>query len=291
MATNKGAELLESLKTQELSQQEMLNRLDAIVDAESARPEGKQDRELIQACIDLQWFLTTGEHYTSEKEVARLKLDSALHKREKQTANGHGHSAKVLAAVFCLVAVVIVLPITGQTLLSRKWIEGQTVDGGEVYRLNGNEVDPGMMKEAIAENSDDDISIITSDREMIAQIPGVREIMLNYIPKGWKNGEYKYSKINGTQFYTEQYFSEGRKKTFLYQCVQYENIESVSDEIQQSSNGKVVKVGNIEVYVSKNIDVVVASWIVDLRSYTLFFPDSEETDRIIESVVGVKNEN
>lgn len=77
----------------------------------------------------------------------------------------------------------------------------------------------------------------------------------------------------------------------MYQCVQYENIESVSDEIQQSSNGKVVKVGNIEVYVSKNIDVVVASWIVDLRSYTLFFPDSEETDRIIESVVGVKNEN
>ena len=49
--------------------------------------------------------------------------------------------------------------------------------------------------------------------------------------------------------------------------------------------------GNIEVYVSKNMDVVVASWIVDLRSYTLFFPDSEETDRIIESVVGVKNEN
>ena len=164
MASYKGAELLESLKTQGLSQQEMLNRLDAIVDAESARPEGKRDRELIQACIDLQWFLTTGEHYTSEKEVARLKLDSALHKREKQTANGHGHSAKVLAAVFCLVAVVIVLPIAGQTLLSRKWIEGQTVDGGEVYRLNGNEVDPGMMKEAIAENSDDDISIITSDQ-------------------------------------------------------------------------------------------------------------------------------
>ena len=54
MATNKGAELLESLKTQGLSQREMLNRLDAIIDAESARPEGKRDRELIQACIDLQ---------------------------------------------------------------------------------------------------------------------------------------------------------------------------------------------------------------------------------------------
>ena len=136
MATNKGAELLESLKTQGLSQQEMLNRLDAIVDAESARPEGKRDRELIQACIDLQWFLTTGEHYTSEKEVARLKLDSALHKREKQTANGHGHSAKVLAAVFCLVAVVIVLPIAGQTLLSSKWF-GKTGTTGIFIAFTG----------------------------------------------------------------------------------------------------------------------------------------------------------
>ena len=67
MASNKGAELLESLKKQGLSQQEMLNRLDAIVDAESAQPEGKRDRELIQACIDLQWFLTTGENYTARR--------------------------------------------------------------------------------------------------------------------------------------------------------------------------------------------------------------------------------
>ena len=46
---------------------------------------------------------------------------------------------------------------------------------------------------------DDDISIITSDREMIAQIPGVREIMLNYIPKGWKNGEYKKEEIENEE--------------------------------------------------------------------------------------------
>lgn len=44
MATNKGAELLESLKTQGLSQQEMLNRLDAIIDAESS-PAGRKARQ------------------------------------------------------------------------------------------------------------------------------------------------------------------------------------------------------------------------------------------------------
>lgn len=285
MATNKGAELLESLKTQGLSQQKMLNRLDAIIDAESARPEGKRDRELIQACIDLQWFLTTGEHYTSKKEVARLKLDSALHKREKQTANGHRHSAKVLAAVFCLAAVVIVLPIAGQTLLSRKWIEGQTVDGGEVYRLNGNEVDPGMMKEAIAENSDDDISIITSDREMIAQIPGVREIMLNYIPEGWENGEYKYSRMDGTQFYAETYYSKQNQKDIRYRYVSFENMDSVSNEIQQDAAGIEKRINEVNVYFTNNNEVAVATWNIDLSNYTLFAPVSEEEmQKMIESI-------
>ena len=285
MASNKGAELLESLKKQGLSQQEMLNRLDAIVDAESAQPEGKRDRELIQACIDLQWFLTTGEHYTSEKEVARQKLDSALHKREKQTANGHGHSAKVLAAVFCLVAVVIVLPIAGQTLLSRKWIEGQTVDGGEVYRLNGNEVDPRMMKEAIAENSDDDISIITSDREMIAQIPGVREIMLNYIPEGGENGEYKYLRIAGTQFYAETYYSKQNQKDIRYRSVSFENMNSVSNEIQQDAAGIEKRINEVSVYFTNNNEVTVATWSIDLNNYTLFAPVSEEeVQKMIESI-------
>lgn len=64
------------------------------------------------------------------------------------------------------------------------------MDGGEVYRLNGNEVDPGMMKEAIAENSDDDISILNIRSRRLLQIPGIGEIMLNYIPEGWENGEY-----------------------------------------------------------------------------------------------------
>ena len=55
MATNKGAELLESLKTQGLSQQEMLNRLDAIIDAESARRAGiNRDHRFVFGNFDLQ---------------------------------------------------------------------------------------------------------------------------------------------------------------------------------------------------------------------------------------------
>ena len=268
MATNKGAELLESLKTQGLSQQEMLNRLDAIIDAESARPEGKRDRELIQACIDLQWFLTTGEHYTSEKEVARLKLDSALHKREKQTANGHGHSAKVLAAVFCLVAVVIVLPIAGQTLLSRKWIEGQTVDGGEVYQLNGQAVELDMLKKAIADRIDEDIEIKTSDFSALSGLIEVRGIHPEHLTSGWVCEEYRYIRIDSIIYYAESYL-KGQER-IEYRCTIFPEADLVVGGMEQNEAGQEEKIGSTKVYIASNIEKKMANWNRNLLNFSIY---------------------
>lgn len=268
MATNKGAELLESLKTQGLSQQEMLNRLDAIIDAESARPEGKRDRELIQACIDLQWFLTTGEHYTSKKEVARLKLDSALHKREKQTANGHRHSAKVLAAVFCLAAVVIVLPIAGQTLLSRKWIEGQTVDGGEVYQLNGQAVELDMLKKAIADRIDEDIEIKTSDFSALSGLIEVRGIHPEHLPSGWVCEEYCYIRIDSIIYYAESYL-KGQER-IEYRCTIFPEADLVVGGMEQNEAGQEEKIGSTKVYIASNIEKKMANWNRNLLNFSIY---------------------
>ena len=268
MATNKGAELLESLKTQGLSQREMLNRLDAIIDAESARPEGKRDRELIQACIDLQWFLTTGEHYTSKKEVARLKLDSALHKREKQTANGHGHSAKVLAAVFCLVAVVIVLPIAGQTLLSRKWIEGQTVDGGEVYQLNGQAVELDMLKKAIADRIDEDIEIKTSDFSALSGLIEVRGIHPEHLPSGCVCEEYRYIRIDSIIYYAESYL-KGQER-IEYRCTIFPEADLVVGGMEQNEAGQEEKIGSTKVYIASNIEKKMANWNRNLLNFSIY---------------------
>lgn len=288
MATNKGAELLESLKTQGLSQQEMLNRLDAIVDAESARPEGKRDRELIQACIDLQWFLTTGEHCTSKKEVARLKLDSALHKREKQTANGHGHSAKVLVAVFCLVAVVIVLPIAGQTLLSCKWIEGQTVDGGEVYQLNGQAVELDMLKKAIADRIDEDIEIKTSDFSALSGLIEVRGIHPEHLPSGWVCEEYSYKRIDSITYYVERYIH--KKDEIEYRCIAFSDADSVVGGLEQNEAGQTILIGSKKVYLTDNIDTMTANWNVGLQKNTLHGKYTlDELKEFIESIKYEKN--
>ena len=288
MATNKGAELLESLKKQGLSQQEMLNRLDAIVDAESAQPEGKRDRELIQACIDLQWFLTTGEHYTSEKEVARQKLDSALNKRERQTANGRRHPAKTLAAVFCLVVAAIMLPIAGQTLLSRKWIEGQTVDGGEVYLLNGQEVELAMLKKAIADRADEDIEIKTSDFSALSGLIGVQSIHPEHLPSGWICEEYRYKRIDSVVYYVERYICE--KDEIEYRCVVFPDADSVVGGLEQNETGQTILIGSKKVYLTDNIDTMTANWNVGLQKNTLHGKYTlDELKEFIESIKYEKN--
>ena len=242
----------------------MLNRLDAIIDAESARPEGKRDREPIQACIDLQWFSRQG-HYTSEKEVARLKLDSALHKRENRQRNGHGHSAKVLTAVFCLVAVVIVLPIAGQTLLSRKWIEGQTVDGGEVYQLNGQAVELDMLKKAIADRIDEDIEIKTSDFSALSGLIEVRGIHPEHLPSGWVCEEYSYKRIDSITYYVERYIH--KKDEIEYRCIAFSDADSVVGGLEQNEAGQTILIGSKKVYLTDNIDTMTANWNVGLQKH------------------------
>ena len=286
MASNKGAERLESLKKQGLSQQEMLNRLDAIVDAESAQPEGKRDRELIQACIDLQWFLTTGEHYTSEKEVARQKLDSALHEREKQTANGQGHPAKTLAAVFCLVVAAIMLPMAGQTLLSRKWIEGQTVDGGEVYQLNGQEVELAMLKKAIADRADEDIEIKTSDFSALSGLIEVQSIHPERLPSGWICEEYCYKRIDSVVYYVERYTRE--KDEIEYRCVVFPDADSVVGGLEQNETGRTILIGSKKVYLTENIDTLTATWNKNLENYTVH--GKYTLDELKEFVESIKDE-
>lgn len=277
MASNKGTELLESLKKQGLSQQEMLNRLDAIIDAESVQPAERRDRELIQACINLQWFLTTGKHYVSEKEVARQKLDSALYKSEKQTVNGHRHPMKSLVAVFCLAAVAIVLPIVGQTLLNRQWIEGQTVDGGEVYQLNGQKVELDMLENAIADGMDEDIEIQTNDFDALKEIDEIQSIHPEHLPSGWVCEEYQYKRIDSVVYYAESYIN--KRKRIEYRCTIFPDIDSVVGGKEQNEAGKEIIIGSNKVYFTENKDTKTAAWSSELVDYSLY------GDYILEELV------
>lgn len=288
MLKERSKELLDRLKRQGLTAKEIEERLNAIIDAECSLPEGRQNQELVDACVDLQWFLATGEHYKSNREEAKKKLDNALREREARGKARRGRNPlAVVVCTLCFAALLMVLPATGQNVLHRRWIEGETVAGGEVYRLNGAEVDPGLMKEAIAEIKQEDISIVTSDYEMLSQIQTVHNVHPKYVPQGWKIDSYNYSCIENVVYYSEKYHKMGEKKELSYRCIIYPDVESVADGIEQNQNGDLSVIKNRKVYFTENYEMLAAAWSNGLTYYSIFAPfEHEEISKIIDSIEG-----
>lgn len=288
MPGEKGEELLQKLKAQGLNREEIENRLNAILDAEYAQPEERRDRELIDACVALQWFLMTGEPYQSNKEAVKKRLDDRIRERETgRRKKQRWRPRAALTAAACAAVLILVIPIAAQTLLSRREITGETIAGGEVYRLNGVEVDAGTLQQAVAEDDLEDISIVTNDYAALSQIPAVRKLHPQYIPKGWKISEYQYKCTEEAVYYYEKYQKAGEEKELTYRCIVYPNALVVNDNIQQNGMGDEAIVGAHSVYFTENYDMLAAMWSDELASYSLFAPlEKEEILKIIDSIEG-----
>lgn len=283
MKQRKNAELLRIIKDRNLSKSEIMNRLNLIIDAESAMPDAERDDELINACIDLQWYLMTGEHYKSNKGVARKKLNRMLHTRSMSRMK---RPLIAFATAISITAAALVLPMVVQALLERSWIEGTTIEGGEVYQLNGEEVDPKQLASAIADSVDEDISIITSDYALIAELPSIKEIHPQYVPEGWFGYQYQYIRNNDIVFYIEEYKStESKESYYTYRCTIYPDSDAVIESIEQEEAGVMTVVGKYNVYWTQNLGDYVATWNEELPSYILSAPfNEEEISKIINSI-------
>lgn len=284
MQNRKNSELFEYIIQTGMTKAQIIFRLNEMIDAESLKPEGQRDAEFISACLELQYFLTTGEKYHSSKEVAKKKLVQAVHKQQKYRNKARPAMLSIGVAT-CIACVFLVLPILGQTLLERSWIEGRSVNGGEVYRLNGNEIDPNILKAVIAENKTADISIQTSDFEMICRLKDTGALHPHYIPDGWKEYEFSYEIIDGIVFYKERYKNPSKDKELVFRCKLFPDYESFDIGIEQDESGNYVTVEGITVYFTDNIDTLVATWHDGLKCYSLYGPIKQiEMEDIIESI-------
>lgn len=286
MSKSQGSERLESLKKQGLSQMDMIQRLNAMIDAENSLPASEKDREFIQSCIDLQWFLMTGEQYDSNKQAARKRLNRFLRSRAKPDAFGRRRVIAALSAAACTALLLIALPVAGQMLLQRGEIVGRSVHEGEIYRLDGAEADPKLLQEAMAEGDKRDMLIATSDYDLLlSMLPEIGGIHPSYVPEGWVGYLYRYEVTEGITFYKERYRAEGIEKEILFQRIVYDDYDSVSQQIEQDGEGFEKWIGEKKVYLTHNLDMMAASWTDGLTVYGLYGPIGQaEMERMILSI-------
>lgn len=292
MADERRSELLNKLLEQNLTVEELMRRLDAIVERECSRPDGQQDQELLDACLDLQWYMATGEHYVSNKAEAKAKLDERIRKasqRERRRKLAFRRAA--LAA--CCAAVLLFMPVIGERMRGEGVIRGTTVDNGEIYQLNGEAVTPMLLDSAIvnAEADEEDFSITTTNYQLISKIPGVPELHLGYVPEGWTGSLYQYDRRENVVYYAERYCRKDSVKALDYECTVFPSFEAVTDGIEQNEQGDPISIGNHKVYLAQNIDVNLATWSGGLTSYTIYGLFTEqELIQMIEAVGGRQDE-
>ena len=281
---------LKAIADQRLSKEELLTRLDAMITAENRLPEDERDQALIEACLDLQWFLLKGEHYQSRKEEAGKKLAHELekhaHRGERESHYAQKTMRRRIAAIVCCVILLVMLPFAGQKFLSREWIEGESVQNGEIYRLNGEEVDPHLVDQAIADAENNELILSTTDAAMIEKIPGVSAIQIQDVPEGWERSEYLYMNIDERITYIEVFVSTDEpSQDMTYMYMAFPDAQSVDVQVQQNDTGDVWQVNGIDVYFSQNHDLLVAVWNEGLTSSTLYGPiDRIQMEHMIESI-------
>lgn len=285
MQNRKNSELFEYITQSGMTKAQIISRLNEMIDAESLKPEEQRDAEFISVCLELQYFVTTGEEYQSSKEVAKKKLMQAIHVQKEDRNKAKPRKLSIGVAAACVACLFLVLPIVGQTLLERRWIEGTTVEGGEVYRLNGNQIDPELLRSVLADKEQTDISIQTTDFNAISHMPEVRSAHAYYIPENWKLQGYSYTRTEDSVFYTEQYSHDEYDQSIVISATFHADVEMVNSNIEQDQEGTTVQYGDKMVYIATNHNMQVASWSKELESYLVSGPITlEEVKKIIRSM-------
>lgn len=284
-------QLMEKLLAQKLTRAEILNRLHLVANEEYALPEELQDSGLIQECLELRWFLLTGERYLSRKEEAKRKLNVILKSKACRIKSRRKYDLRVpfyrIGFSFAFVLILMILPMIGQRALRHEWIYGITINNGEIYQLNGEEINPVFVENAIADMLMMDISISSADYRTVSNLPGVSQMHPNYIPENLTSYRYSYVVAGGILYYSEFYQSPLNDKTMVYRCTVYPDAEAVANDIEQNEEGTVEFVDGHPVYFAQNIDLSVATWSTNLTSYLVSGPlQKEEIKLIIESIGG-----
>lgn len=131
--------------------------------------------------------MRTGKVYVSRKEECKKALKQRLsqevrHRSKKQNVLWRG-----ALAAFAL----IVLAVGVEMLLHREWLEGASTDDGQQYVVQGQEMDPGIISEGIADNEPHIGELTTTNLDEAIKFLGFDPDLPTWMPDGWKLVNYE----------------------------------------------------------------------------------------------------
>lgn len=274
-------QILNAIEEGGFGKDELVQRLNALVDHELSQTERSADMELVQACQDILYRL----HHQGETYVSNCAA-SLARTRKKLRKPQFSLSSITPAARFAAVLLILF----GGGLLFDLFISGDYLFGTptpdeQQYIIAGTEVDSIVTQEVEAEQNME-IKILSTSSWVAAidaycSAPPIPE----WLPEGWDPLDYYVVISKRADRFEVQYSKLGAEEYVKYSIENYHNVESAQMAFEQNQTGSKHTINGQSVYISINTGSCVAVWLTDSTCYSVTGPVSEsDMCQIVESI-------
>ncbi len=278
------AEIERAIAKGELTYEEMIRRVEEVIDTEISREDGPADLRLIDACEDLLWELETHgqKKYVSNKNEALRAFRRRMEEKEARRRTGRRNVERA-AAVASIVVVVAAVGVA----LRREWLAGGSVNGGLQYQVTGWETDLGLIGSVAADGEQRQATLETADFAEAVSFLGFTPETPKWLPEGWSVERYFVSQGTNNSRLSVTYCNASLATKLIYDSKFFLNIEDTYSLIEQNEEGEFTLAGGNKIYYAYNTQRMICTWhtknIVNMLTGPI---DLESSVKVIESIGG-----
>lgn len=291
MNSDRGAavkQIMQAIEYGTLPTDETQRRLMELIQKEASRIDGPADEELLSACIDLMERLQGREHVEDEERITALNQRIAESLQKKQRRQEHKYTA--FRAVSAIAAVLVLIVGIGVPL-RWTWFESWSTPDEQQHVIMGHEITIDMVASAIAENEAKE-PIVVSDfsefEEHLGFDPGIPSVLDDDWVENSSEIRYFTGYIKVVAMYENRIYPENKITCTLNF---FTDIEFAYFSFEQSREGEMQSVQDIDIYVSNNMERTSATWYNN-NMYVKISGQiaSNEAVNILLRLIGANNE-
>lgn len=257
------AKILNAINYGTLSQEETVRRLEELVRLELEKGGEESDVELITQAEDLLQEMLAKDAQPIESREAETK---AAVLRRIAVEKKRQHIRKAALKVASVAAAFMVLLI-GDGILNRGWFKNYSTPDGQQYVVQGQEMDPGIISEGIADNEPRTGELTTTNLDEAIKFLGFEPDLPTWIPDGWMLTSYEVGVITDETIIKATYAKADDMIVYIQK--RYADLDNAYASFEQNAEGHVTIIGNTEVYCSENINRARYNWKKDNDVFSL----------------------
>lgn len=263
-----------------LTKEEISRRLTYTIHRENEKRSEERDSDFVMACETILYEMHTGHPYVSRREESK----QALKKRLGRGFLRNAVSPSMIKRILLVTGALVIIALGTDILLRHQWLEAGQSPDEQQYVISGQEANPGVVNQGIADNAGQAKTISTTDLSEAETVLGFTPLIPSWLPDGWTVESY-YVRIASATTFRIQYFEDQDVGLLRFSVTVYPDMERALREFEQAKAGTVTLCNGWSVYIAENVDRCVAVWQADTICYSLSGPiTSDDIVQMINSI-------